>query len=310
MKSVCLAILNYNGIRHLEFLLPTAITAVAKYGRTCPIVVLDNGSSEGDLPWINSHFPGVELESAPKNDYLYSYNWLLQKREEDVVVILNNDLRLAQNFLAPLLRYFDLPDVFAVGATSRDWDDTMFTCGPARLKSHHGHCYWDWDRDHQTLSHTLFASGGFMAVDRKKFLELGGFNHLFHPAYGEDLDLCFRAWRRGWRTIFEPASVVFHRENASWNDDRDDRSARLILRAQLLFQWSSIPPTASLLERSAFFCLTAWRKLLRGQSWWLRVWIRTWWEWLRQKKEHRALMTPPDELTKILYRIAKPVNKE
>ena len=30
-------------------------------------------------------------------------------------------------------------------------------------------------------------------------MELGGFNRLFYPAYCEDLDLCFRAWRRGFR---------------------------------------------------------------------------------------------------------------
>lgn len=291
----------------MEYLLPTAIAAVAEYGASCPIIVLDNRSSQGDAAWIKARFPDVEVELAPKNDYLYSYNWLLQKREEEIVVILNNDLRLTPGFLAPLLRHFQAPDVFAVGATSRDWEDTMFTCGPARLKSHHGYYYWDWERDRQTLSHTLFASGGFVAVDRRKFVELGGFNRLYSPAYSEDLDLCFRAWRKGWRTIFEPTSVVFHRENASISESQADRSARLMLRTQLLFQWSSIPPGASRFERCAFFCLTAWRKLLRREFWWLRVWVQTWLEWQRQKRQNRALMTPPDELKRILDAIEKPV---
>ena len=43
-----------------------------------------------------------------------------------------------------------------------------------------------------------------MAVDRNKFVELGGFNRLFAPAYCEDVDLCFRAWRQGWRCIYDP----------------------------------------------------------------------------------------------------------
>src|SRR6266850_1764818 len=81
-----------------------------------------------------------------------------------------------------------------------------------------------------------------MAVDRRKFIELGGFNRLFYPAYGEDLDLGFRAWRRGWRCIFEPASVVYHRESASFDTSEGSPSKDLMRHAQFLFQWASLPP--------------------------------------------------------------------
>jgi GT2 family glycosyltransferase len=307
MKSVCLAILHFSDIEFLEHLLPTATAAVASYGIDCPIIILDNGSSEELSGWVKSHFPTVEVEPAPKNDYLYSYNWLLTKRTEDVVIILNNDLRVSEHFIHPLLRHFQAPDVFAVGATSRNWDNTLFTCGPARLSCHHGWYSWDWERDCQKPCHTLFASGGFVALDRNKFLELGGFNRLFYPGYGEDLDLCFRAWRRGWRTIFEPASIVFHRESASWDQGGNRRSERLMLRAQLLFYWSSIPIRATWFERAAFFILTGKRRIFRGQVWWLGVWVRTWFEWLLRRQNYRALMTSPHELNGIMDRIAAPV---
>jgi len=306
MNSVCLAVLNYNGIHHLESLLPSLEAACRESPVPAFAVVLDNQSSQGDVEWVMRRHPDVKCIVAKNNDFLFSYNWLAENRTEEILIILNNDLKLRPNFIAPLLRHFVFDDVFAVSATSRDWDDRMFTCGPARLKSHHGMYYWDYERERQELCHTLFCSGGFMAVDRRKFLELGGFNRLFQPAYGEDLDLGFRAWCKGWRCLFEPASVVLHRENGSIGDGADGCAARLMLRANLLFQWSSLPTAAPWAERSAFFWLTVWRKLSKGEAWWLRVWLETWFEWRRLRKEYHQLKTSETELNRILAAIGRP----
>lgn len=308
MNSVCLAVLNYNGRKHLEYLLPTACVAAKNYSANCSVLVLDNRSTEKDVDWLKQEFPAVEAVVAPKNDFLFSYNWLAEKRTEDILVILNNDLKLPLNFLAPLMRHFVFDDVFAVTATSRDWDDQTFTIGPARLKCHHGVYHWDYERGRQELSHTLFCCGGFMAVDRRKFLEIGGFDRLFYPVYGEDLDLGFRAWRRGWRCVFEPASIVIHRENGSLGGEEDSRTARFSLRSALLFQWASLPTAAPWLERSAFLWVTAWRKLAHGQGWWLKVWLATWLEWLGRRKDCRLMKTSPEELAAISDRIAAPVS--
>lgn len=307
MKTVCLAILNYNGRKHLEHLLPTACAAAKNFQGNCSVVVLDNHSTDPDVEWIKREFPLVQVVIAPENDFLFSYNWFAEKCEEDIIVFLNNDLMLFPDFVQPLVRHFSFDDVFAVTATSRDWGDQGFTWGPNRLKSHHGDYYWDCELTRQEICHTFFCCGGFMAVDRKKFLELGGFNRLFWPAYSEDIDLCFRAWRKGWRCIFEPGSIVLHRENGSWGGDGCNRAARLILRTALLFQWSSLPKAVSWLEYGAFAALTAWKKLWRGEFWWPRVWVSTWREWRRQRNNYRAMMTSPEELEKIQAKIGASV---
>ena len=81
-----------------------------------------------------------------------------------------------------------------------------------------------------------------MAVDRKKFIELGGFNRLFTPAYCEDVDLCFRAWRRGSRCIYEPGAGRCGIENrGTWANHSTDALDSLELRNLLLMQWSTFP---------------------------------------------------------------------
>jgi GT2 family glycosyltransferase len=54
------------------------------------------------------------------------------------------------------------------------------------------------------------ASGGFSAFDAEKLRALGGFNPLLAPFYWEDVDLSLRAWRRGWKVLYEPRAVVYH----------------------------------------------------------------------------------------------------
>jgi len=303
MKSVCLAILNYNGKKHLEHLLPTTSAAANKFSGTCAVVVLDNQSTDDDVAWIGREFSSVQAIVAPKNDFLFSYNWLAQKRSEDILVLLNNDLRVDSNFLAPLIRHFESPDVFSVSARSYDWNGTVVTSGPARLKFENGFYSWRFDTAHQKTCHTLFTSGGFMAVDRSKFIELGGFNPLFAPAYCEDVDLCFRAWRRGWRCIYEPDSVVWHRHQATWSDHSNGSLSSLELRNLLLMQWSTFPIRRGRCARLRSLAKLLIGSLADGTTVWLKTYPATLAYWFRIRRRYRWMKVGDDELNKILGNI-------
>ncbi len=307
MKSVCLAILNYNGRKHLEALLPTAILAANNYEGRCSVLVLDNRSTESDVEWIKRSYPSVIVEEAPENDFLYSYNWLLPQLEEEIIVILNNDLRLDPNFINPLVQHFYSPDVFAVSASSYDWEGSEKTIGPARLTNSKGFYGWSFESGRQELCHTLFASGGFMAVDREKFVQLGGFNRLYHPAYCEDLDLGFRAWRQGWRSIYEPKSIVWHRESASWSVSAKSRPNRLNLRNSLLFQWSSLPMSQDRLKRYWSSVKLILGGLIRKDYLWLSILVSSWTYWLQIRSRYSDQRVSRDELEKIISSIDLPV---
>lgn len=307
MKSVCLAILNYNGQKHLEYLLPTACAAAKIYPGHCSVLVLDNRSPNRDVEWVKRGFPSVRVMVAPENDFLFSYNWLLPQLSEEVVVLLNNDLRLDEQFLEPLLRHFQSADVFAVSASSYDWEGEERTIGPARLIFRNGLYGWHYEPQNQKLCHTLFTSGGFMAVDRRKFMELGGFSRLFHPAYCEDLDLGFRAWRRGWRSIYEPASIVWHREQASWKVSSAGRPNELNLRHSLLFQWSSLPMERGRLTRYWTLVKLFAGERLRGRNHWLAVYPRAWRDWCKMRDQYAGLKVSLPELAAMEKAMAAPV---
>ena len=305
MKSLCVAILNYNGKKHLEYLLPTVCAAAKKFLGVCAVVVLDNQSADDDVAWIEREFPSVQAIVALKNDFLFSYNWLAHKRSEDILVLLNNDLKVDHDFLAPLIQHFKLPDVFSVSARSYDWNGTVVTSGPARLEFKNGFYSWKFDTLRQKTCHTLYASGGFMAVDRKKFLELGGFNRLFAPAYCEDVDLGFRAWRRGWRCVYEPASIVWHRNQGSWANHSIVSLDSLQLRSLLLMEWSSFPMRRDRAARLLNLVKVFVGSLFSGNRVWLRTYPRTLLYWLPLRRQYVWMKVEEDELRRIEGRIDK-----
>lgn len=305
MKSVCVAVLNYNGVHHLQALLPSLLTARDACAIPVSVLVLDNQSSERDVEWIRACYPGVRRVVSPTNDYLFSYNWLLRQLDDDVVVLLNNDVRVRADFLPPLLRHLESPDVFAVSACSYDWSGTNITSGPARLSFRNGMYDWKFETSRQHVSHTLYTSGGYMAVDRQKFVELGGFNRLFYPAYCEDLDLCFRAWRRGWRSIYEPASVVWHRGEGSWSAVNDGRGSAVGLRSSFLFQWSSLPFHRQRWRRWVGTARRSVAHALRLDFRWSGMCVTAFVRWIFVRTSCRWMKVSEQELRSIEARIAE-----
>jgi GT2 family glycosyltransferase len=263
--SVALLVLNYNGIQHLQDCLSTALAAASELGGPCPVVLVDNRSTDASVAFTHEHFPAVEVIVSPRNDFLFSLNDVVLGRPEEIVVVLNNDMRFAREFVAPLLAHFADPAVFAVGAGIRNWEDSTDTVGPRCARIRHCWFYKWWSVDQQQAAFTLEACAGAVAYRRSMFIELGGFDPLFRPGYYEDLDLSYRAWARGWKVIYEPASRAYHRISASMKARYGQiEHERLFYRNHLLFTAKNIGGAAFLLGFLLLLPLRAVRPLIRG----------------------------------------------
>lgn len=254
LKSVCLLVLNYNGIAHLEECLSSLERAASRYGRPCPVVLVDNRSTDDSVAFTQRRFPNVDVIVSPRNDCLFSLNDVVLGRHEEIVIIVNNDMRFDEGFVEPLVEHFANPEVFGVGAAIRDWSGLADTVGPRCARVHQFWFYKWWSYDRQQAALTLEACGGAAAFRRHMFVELGGFDPLFRPGYYEDLDLSYRAWGRGWTVVYEPRSRAYHKESASMLERFGDAAkARLLYRNHLLFTIKNIGGPAFLI--GFFLCL-------------------------------------------------------
>jgi glycosyltransferase involved in cell wall biosynthesis/GT2 family glycosyltransferase len=155
-------------------------------------------------------------------------------------------MAVKENFLRPLLDGFTSPDVFSVSAQIFFWD-------PSRRREETGKTRTVWHRGlvdyaHEAVPETssgaytpvFWLGGGSAAVDRRKFLSLGGFHALFSPFYMEDVDLSYRAWKRGWVVLFTSESEVLHKHRSSTGKLDRTYVEQVIYRNRLLFIWANI----------------------------------------------------------------------
>lgn len=208
---VSIVILNWDGKGFLEKCIPSVIRAVDVYGNNCEIIVVDNGSGDGSIDYLKSNFPQISIVSLKENLYFpKAMNIGIREAKSSIVIGLNNDIIVEEDFIAPLVSHFSNDgNLFAVAAKMLLWDKKTLNFGQAIGRFRFG-IFRRTFKAPNFCTNTLYACGGAFAVDRNKFFKLGGFDEDM-LIYWEDLDLCYRAWKQGFKTIYEPRSVVYHK---------------------------------------------------------------------------------------------------
>ena len=123
------------------------------------------------------------------------------------------------------------------------------------------------DDEIDELFPTFYAGGGSSGYDRAKFLELGGFDELFAPFYVEDVDLSYLAWKRGWKILYQPRSVVYHEHRGTIGKKfSSSYIERTVHKNNLLFTWKDIHAPGMLAAHFGWLYLTLWVRRLLGPS--------------------------------------------
>ncbi len=220
--KVSVLVLSWNGRHHLEECLP-ALEAQRLPGRELEILVLDNGSHDGTVAWLEKNHPRVRTLASRNNLGFCGGNLrLAQEARGEALVLLNNDTRPQDGWLESLVGALEAApaDVAAVSGKIVDWQGQRLDFARGLL-TFDGHAFQqDYRRPLAGLelppagSELLFACGGNMIVRRDSFFAAGAFDNDYF-AYLEDVDLGWRLWAGGERVIFEPSATVHHRSMAT-----------------------------------------------------------------------------------------------
>lgn len=268
LPPVTLIIPNFNGAELLRGNLPGVMKAADSYPGGCAVIVVDDKSGDNSIEVLKSEFPGVQLVAHEKNrGFSEAIRSGVEASETEFLIFLNSDVRPDPDFIAPLIRHFERPEIFSVTPlvvdeggrpTEESWRCYRIRRGRFRALKGRGFIP-------RTPIETLFASGGSMAVRKSRFLALGGFLPIFKPFYSEDSDLGIRAWRRGWRSLFEPASRVVHDHRSSSIKENipSPRVRKTRRRNQFLLEWLHIPARELWLSLLPGYGLQALGRLLK-----------------------------------------------
>jgi GT2 family glycosyltransferase/glycosyltransferase involved in cell wall biosynthesis len=239
-------ILNWNGRDLLREHLPSVLAA-ARYSDIV-VAVADNGSSDGSLECLAGEFPEVvTIPLGENHGFGRGYNLAVPQVSWDVVILLNNDMAVEDDFADHLLAPFcaeGSDDIFAVSAQVffQDGERRREETGRTSASLRRG----ELECAHLPVGHdgepipVFWLGGGSAAVSRRKFMELGGFEEIYSPFYVEDVDLSFRAWKRGWSTLLAPRSRVLHRHRGSTGRLDAAFVDTVVARNRILFVWLNV----------------------------------------------------------------------
>jgi GT2 family glycosyltransferase len=231
-------------------LMPKHLPNVIKYTPGAEIIVVDDASTDESVKMLRTRFPSVKVVVNKKNSrFAASCNAGFKAAKGDIVVLLNSDVSPRKGYLEPLLMHFNNDKVFSVGSKEIEKIDGQEIESGRGLGSFKRGLLIHWRPQNQNKTSTLWTTGGSMAVNRKIWEDLGGMDTLFRPAYWEDIEICYRAMKRGYRVIFEPKSVVEHHHETT-NVAALGKPVMNVaaFKNQILFVWKSITDTGYLLQ--------------------------------------------------------------
>jgi N-acetylglucosaminyl-diphospho-decaprenol L-rhamnosyltransferase len=245
MTAIDLVVLNYNGRRLLDECLPSVTHAARASRHACRVAVIDNGSSDDSVEFLTSEYPEVRQFHSP-NRGLCSYNDVLTRLDSSVVVLLNNDIKLSESAIDPLIEpLLHGTQCFMTAPLCWLFDGQTYEGLQTAIR-------WRWGlvqaiSDYPGYERVMHAAcltasaGAVMAVDRQRFVELGGFDPLYLPGRLEDLDFAYRGYMAGYHARYVPASVAHHKGEATFRKELGaERSTTLALRNTLLFHWKNL----------------------------------------------------------------------
>lgn len=228
--KVSIVIINWNGAEKLKKYLPE----ILKVRGVKEFLVADDHSTDNSIEVVRS-FPNVRLIEREKNEgFSSNANTGVKAASGDLVFLLNPDAVPSINCVEKTLPYFKDSNIFSVGCnTGGNWSWAKFEKG----------FFWHYVKDGDPETHqTLWVRGGSGIFRKDVFKKLGGMDEMLNPYYEEDLDLGYRATKRGYKNLWVKECKVTLSDDKGVIElnTRKQKINKIAQRNQLLFIWKNI----------------------------------------------------------------------
>ncbi len=208
---VSILIVNWNGKKHLEICLSSLSKITYK---NVEILVVDQGSVDGSVKYLEDNHKNINVIKLDKNvGFAAGSNVGFKHAKGDFVLFLNNDTRVKQDFLEPLVYAMSDPKVAVVQPKICFWNKKYIQSAGSflTLTGFLYHRGYGADINKYNVKDEIFSvNGACMLVRTKVAHKLGIFDEDYF-AYFEETDFCWRTIISGYKVIYEPKSVIFHK---------------------------------------------------------------------------------------------------
>lgn len=241
--NIAVAVLNWNGQELLQQFLPK----VEKFSQKADIYLIDNGSNDGSIAYVEKNHPIVNVICNKKNyGPSKGYNEGLKDIKADVYCLISSDVEVTESWIEPILEIFSEDTAVAVvqpkildhrrinhfeyaGAAGGFIDNWGYPYCRGRLFDTVEVDIGQYD----DTTEIFWCVGACLFIRSDKFWEVGGFDTEFF-AYMEEVDLCWRLRNIGYKIYYTARSVVYHLGGGTLNPQSPTRSFRIFLHNLLM----------------------------------------------------------------------------
>lgn len=270
--QLSIIIVNYNVKEFLLNLLDSLHKAVSKFDSE--IIIVDNASDDGSVEAVRNKYPDVTLiENKINVGFGAANNQALNIANGKYFVLINPDTIVKEDTFTKLIDFLkNTPDAGMVGCKVLNPDGTLqLACrrsfpGPwtsftkitglsklfpkSRLFAKYNLTYLDENETHEVDA----ISGSFMMMRREVYEKTKGFDQQFFM-YGEDLDLCYRTQKEGYKVYYVHTTEIIHYKGESTKRSSIDET-KVFYDAMHLFvrkHFSSFFIVEIILQAAIFF---------------------------------------------------------
>lgn len=226
--KVSVVIPNWNG----GSLLKANLQHVLKMG-TDEVIIVDDASKDSSVSFLKTQKVKL-LENKENMGFGKSVNRGVEAASGDIVILLNTDVKPLPGLLRSIIPHFSDENVFGVSLSEKgfSWGKGMWC---------NGYVEHEPGEITRNTHDTFWLSGGSSVIRKKIWDELGGFDEIFAPFYWEDIDISYRAAKRGYKLLWEPKARVIHKHEGTIGKYFNRKYINFIQeRNQLLFIWKNI----------------------------------------------------------------------
>ena len=247
--KIAVVILNWNGQKLLEQFLPSVI----QYSQEATIYLADNASTDDSISFVKTHFPSIKIIKNKGNfGYAKGYNEALQEVEEDIYALVNSDIEVTENWLQAVIALFkNEPKTCIIQPKILDYKNKEYFeyagAGGGFIDKYgfpfcRGRIFDTIEKDngqYNDITEIFWASGACFFIRKEVFRELNGFDADFF-AHQEEIDLCWRAFNKGYIAKYCGQSTVYHVGGATLNTENPKKTF-LNFRNSLWMMLKNIP---------------------------------------------------------------------
>lgn len=213
-----------------------------KYFEGCEVIIMNDYPEENITKPVQKIIPYAFVKNNTKNfGFAGNVNQGVLKATKDYIFLMNSDVVLKDDSFLSSIKYFNKDNnLFAVGFSQVEKDGKIVGANRAYFKNgliNHSSLV----PNPYSLVPVFWAEGGSSIFRKDLFISLGMLDELFNPFYWEDIDLSFRAWKVGYKTLYDPSIKVEHHHESTIGKYFDkSKILKTAFRNQLIFHWKNL----------------------------------------------------------------------